>query len=269
MVRRRPDRNQTRDDGESPPPDGAGSRLVVLAGFALGGCGGGGEALTTGSLLTATRTPGTVTRTTPIQAATTAETSTETSTETRPVVIPPRTVTEAETQTVTTAETQTETVPVPLPVQTTSEEPASSSSSDTSWAWILLGAALAAGLLIAFLLWRRHRAGAADWGAQTADLNRRCLIALDEVLAKGSVVTGQIEALAAEMRSLEARAPDDPSRAAAARVRSPRRAGGDARGRQDAAVVTATQRGAVAYSSSMIREQAGELRAVLLPPSTG
>ena len=193
--------------------------LVALAGFALGGCGGGGEALTTGSLLTATRTPGTVTRTTPIQAATTAETSTETSTETRPVVIPPRTVTEAETQTVTTAETQTETVPVPLPVQTTSEEPASSSSSDTSWAWILLGAALAAGLLIAFLLWRRHRAGAADWGAQTADLNRRCLIALDEVLAKGSVVTGQIEALAAEMRSLEARAPDDPSRAAAARVR--------------------------------------------------
>ena len=32
--------------------------LVALGGFALGGCaGGGGEALTTGSLLTATRTP--------------------------------------------------------------------------------------------------------------------------------------------------------------------------------------------------------------------
>lgn len=245
--------------------------LVALAGFALGGCGGGGEALTTGSLLTATRTPGTVTRTTPIQAATTAETSTETSTETRPVVIPPRTVTEAETQTVTTAETQTETVPVPLPVQTTSEEPASSSSSDTSWAWILLGAALAAGLLIAFLLWRRHRAGAADWGAQTADLNRRCLIALDEVLAKGSVVTGQIEALAAEMRSLEARAPDDPSRAAAARVRMhldelAASLEADRTLRLGSPPPNESQ---LAYSSSMIREQAGELRAVLLPPSTG
>ena len=238
--------------------------LVALAGFALGGCGGGGgEALTTGSLLTATRTSGTVTRTTPTRAETTTETSTETSTETRPVVIPPRTVTEAE--------TQTETVPVPLPVQTTSEEPASSSSSDTSWGWIVLGAALAAGLLIAFLLWRRHRAGAADWGAQTADLNRRCLVALDEVLAKGSVVTGQIEALAAEMRSLETRAPDDPSRAAAARVRMhldelAATLEADRTLRLGSPPPSEEQ---LAYSSSLIREQAAELQAVLLPPSTG
>lgn len=229
--------------------------LVALGGFALGGCaGGGGEALTTGSLLTATRAPTT--------AETSTEISTQTSTETRPVVLPPRTVTTA---------TETETVPVPLPVQTTSEEPASSSSSSTPWGWIILVVALAAALLTGFLLWHRHRAGAADWGAQTAELNRRCLVALDEVLAKGSVVTGQIEALAAEMRSLESRAPNDPSRAAAARVRMHL---------DDLAATLEADRTLrlgspppspeqLAYSSSLIREQAIELRAVLLPLSTG
>jgi hypothetical protein len=252
MVRRNADRSETCRRGDS---DRAAVSplvravpalaLVALAGFALAGCGGGsGEAL-----------PGTGTRSTPTRAATTAETSTET--ETRPVVLPPRTVTSIETQT------------VPVPV--TTEEPAASSSSDTPWGWIALGVALAAGLLIAFLLWRRHRAGAPDWGAQTADLNRRCLIALDEVLSKGSVVTGQIEALAAEMRSLEGRAPDDPSRAAAARVRAhldtlAATLEADRTLRLSTPPPSAEQ---LAYSSSLIREQAAELRAVLLPPSTG
>ena len=121
------------------------------------------------------------------------------------------------------------------------------------------------------LLWHRHRAGAADWGAQTAELNRRCLVALDEVLAKGSVVTGQIEALAAEMRSLEGRAPDDPSRAAAGRVRMhldelAATLEADRTLRLGSPPPSAEQ---LAYSSSLIREQASGLRAVLLPPSTG
>jgi len=252
MVRRGAERSETCRRGDS--DRAAVSRLVravpalvlvALAGFALAGCGGGGgEAL-----------PGTGTRPTPTRPATTAETSTET--ETRPVVLPPRTVTSTETQTV--------------PVPATTEEPAASSSSDIPWDWIVLGVALAAGLLIAFLLWRRHRAGAADWGAQTADLNRRCLVALDEVLSKGSVVTGQIEALAAEMRSLEGRAPDDPSRAAAGRVRAhldtlAATLEADRALRLSSPPPSAEQ---LAYSSSLIREQAAELRAVLLPPSTG
>ena len=84
-------------------------------------------------------------------------------------------------------------------------------------------------------------------------------------------MTGQIEALAAEMRSLEARAPDDPSRAAAARVRIhldelAATLEADRTLRLGSPPPNESQ---LAYSSSMIREQAGELRAVLLPPSTG
>jgi hypothetical protein len=48
------------------------------------------------------------------------------------------------------------------------------------------------------------------------DLTRENLVALDEVLGQGSVVTGKIQALAAEAASLAARAPDDPARAAGA-----------------------------------------------------
>jgi hypothetical protein len=97
------------------------------------------------------------------------------------------------TETVTTAVTTT--APAPAPVA-----PASESTSNTPWGWIILGVGLAAALLIGILVWHRHRAGAAAWGVKTADLNRRALVALDDVLAKGSVVTGQIEALAAEAR---------------------------------------------------------------------
>ena len=45
-------------------------------------------------------------------------------------------------------------------------------------------------------------------------------MAVDDVLSQGSVVTGQVQALAAEARTLEANAPDDPTRADACRVRS-------------------------------------------------
>jgi hypothetical protein len=163
---------------------------------------------------------------------------------------------------------RTETVPVTVPAATTS---ATTSSSSTPWGWIALGLGVAAILLIAFLLWHRHRAGAADWGAKTADLNRRSLVALDDVLAKGSLVTGQIEALASEARSLEAHAPDDPSRAAAANVRS----------RLDELAATLEQDRALrlgspppseeqlTYSSALIRQQAEQLQGALRPPSAG
>lgn len=115
--------------------------------------------------------------------------------------------------------TQTQTTTVPAPTTaTTATEP---SSSGTPWGWIILGIGLAvAAPVIGLVAWRRRRRGAEAWGAKTADLNRRALVALDDVLAKGSLVTGQIEALASEARSLEASAPDDPSRAAAANVRA-------------------------------------------------
>ena len=160
--------------------------LVAIAGFALGACGGGGggggAALSTQTGLTRTTpTRTTPTRTTPTRTVTTSETTTETATT-----------------------SETTTVPLVIPPATTSGE---SSSSSTPWGWIALGLALAAALVIGLVVWQRHRAGAAEWGAETADLNRRCLVALDDVLAKGSVVTGQIEALAAEAQAFEARPP--------------------------------------------------------------
>jgi hypothetical protein len=130
---------------------------------------------------------------------------------------------------------------------------------------------MAAALVIGLVLWLRHRRGAADWGAATANLNRRTLVALDDVLAKGSVVTGQIEALAAEARSLEARAPDDLSQAAAARVRE--------RLDELASALQADRtlrlgspppsEEQLSYSTSLVRQQAEQLQGVLRPPSTG
>ena len=173
------------------------------------------------------------------------------------------TTSETTTETATTAETTT--VPLVIPPATTSGE---SSSSSTPWGWIALGLALAAALVIGLVMWHRHRAGAAEWGAKTADLNRRCLVALDDVLAKGSVVTGQIEALAAEARALEARAPDDPSRAAAARVRErlDDLAGSleaDRTLRLGSPPPSAEQ---LSYSTALIRQQVEQLQGVLRPP---
>ena len=166
------------------------------------------------------------------------------------------------TETVTTAVTTT----APAPVA-----PASESTSSTPWGWIILGVSLAAALLIGILVWHRHRAGAAAWGAKTADLNRRALVALDDVLAKGSVVTGQIEALAAEARSLEGRAPDDVSKAAAANVR--------ARLEELAAVLESDRTlrlgspppsaEQLSYSTALIRQQAEQLQGARRSPSAG
>jgi hypothetical protein len=225
----------------------AGLALVGVAGFALASCGGGGGGLSTRTDLTVTRTVQTRTVTNEVTTTTPGATTTTERVHIR---------------------TQTETVPVTVPAATTS---ATSSSSSTPWGWIALGLGAAAVLLIAFLLWHRHRAGAADWGAKTADLNRRSLVALDDVLAKGSLVTGQIEALASEARSLEAHAPDDPSRAAAANVRR----------RLDELAATLERdrtlrlgspppsEEQLTYSSALIRQQAEQLQGALRPPGAG
>ena len=162
----------------------------------------------------------------------------------------------------------TTTQTVPAPVETTASE---SSSSSTPWGWIILGVVLGLALLIGLILWRRHRAGAAAWGRRTADFNRRVLVALDDVLAKGSVVTGQVEALASEARGFESSAPDDQSRAAA----------GSVRGRLDelASALEADRalrlstpppgQEQLDYSAALIRQQAEQLQSAIRPPDPG
>jgi hypothetical protein len=126
-----------------------------------------------------------------------------------------------------------------------------------------------AALVIGLLVWRRHRSNLASWSAQTADLARRCLLALDDVLAQGSVVTGKIQALAAEAQSLEARASDDPSKASAARLRAA----------LDDLVATLEADRALhlgspppsqeqlSYSTALIRQRVEQLQGVLRPRS--
>jgi hypothetical protein len=94
---------------------------------------------------------------------------------------------------------------------------------------------------------------------------------MDDVLARGSVVTGQIQALASEAQSLEARAPDDRARAAAAEVRArlddlAATLESDRTLRLSSPPPSAEQ---VSYSTALIRQQVEHLQSVLRPPSTG
>jgi hypothetical protein len=125
--------------------------------------------------------------------------------------------------------------------------------------------------VIGIIVWRQRRAGAASWSNQLADLSRRSLVALDDVLTQGSVVTGQIQALAAEARSLETRAPDDQSRAAAARVRSrlDELAGTLEADRTLRLASPPPSTDQISYSTALIREQVEQLQGVLRPPSPG
>jgi hypothetical protein len=216
--------------------------VVALGGFAVGAYGGG-----SGAALVQT----TDTVTTPTDTLTVTESGPTTTR--RQIIVTTRTATETKT--------------VPPQVTTTPAE----SDDNTPWGWIAVGAGVLAALLIGLLLWHRHRANASEWGRETARFNRRCLVTLDEVLARGSVVTGQVEALAAEARSLESGAPDDPSRAAAANVRSrleelARALEADRTLRFSTPPPNTEQ---VAYSTALIRQQVEELRSVLLPPEAG
>jgi hypothetical protein len=125
--------------------------------------------------------------------------------------------------------------------------------------------------LVGLLLWRRQRAQAATWSAQLADLSRRSLVALDAVLAEGSVVTGQVQALVVEAQSLETHAPDDPSTLDASRLRG---------SLDDLAETLETDRALrlsspppsaeqLAYSTALIRQQVEALQGLLRPPSPG
>ena len=84
-------------------------------------------------------------------------------------------------------------------------------------------------------------------------------------------MTGQIQALAAEARSLEAQAPDDPSRADASRLRGPldELAGAletDRALRLGSPPPSAEQ---LSYSTAVIHQHVEALQAALRPPSPG
>jgi hypothetical protein len=118
--------------------------------------------------------------------------------------------------------------------------------------------------------WHRGRTDAAAWSAEDADLNGRSLRALDDVLAQGSVVTGQIQALASEAQTLEARAPDDRARAAAAQVRArldelAETLETDRTLRLSSPPPSAEQ---ISYSTALIRRNAEQLQGVLRSPGT-
>ena len=200
-----------------------------VVGLLLGSCGGGEGALTTGTGLTATRPARTatgpvVTRTTPTLTAPTRTNESPTG----PVTTAPApsttesvpTVTEPSEPpvTVTSVDTETTLIPVPTTADTTAE-PASSTDDSTPWGWIALAVALAAAAVLGLVLWRRHRSKAASWSRRLDDLSRRSLLALDDVVAQGSLVTGAVQTLADEARSLESSAPDDQSSSAAAALR--------------------------------------------------
>jgi hypothetical protein len=203
---------------------------------------------------------------------TTIETTTIETTTIETTTIEPQPPTPAPPPTVTVIETQT-TAPPTVPATTTAAAPAESTSSESSapWGWIALSVGLAAASVIGIVLWRRSRAEAASWSTRLADLSRRCLVALDDVLREGSVVTGQVQALAAEARSLERHAPDDPARSAAARLRArlddlARTLESDRALRLGSPPPTGEQ---VEYSTALIREHVEQLQRLLRPPSRG
>jgi hypothetical protein len=110
--------------------------------------------------------------------------------------------------------------------------------------------------------------GAAAWAGRYDDLGRRCFVAVDDVLAQGSVVTGQVQALAAEARTLEANAPDDPARAEAGRLRAQLDElaailEGDRTLRLSSPPPSEDQ---LRYSTALIRRQVEQLQGILRPP---
>ena len=250
---------------------------MAVTGFALGACGGGttSGALSTRTGAAGTRTADTATRELPTRSAetqtvTTAVTTAETLTETATTAFTTTTAVTTTSPGPTTTRQHVIGTTATTTVTSSAATTAETDSGGTSWGWIALGLGLGLAAL-GIILWALHRrkAGAEAWGKTTADLNRRALVALDDVVAQGSVVTGKIEALASEARALESSAPDDSSRAAAANVRA----------RLDELASTMQSDRALRlsspppseeqlrYSTAVIRQQAEQLQGVLRPPA--
>lgn len=223
--------------------------LLAVAGFVLAAVGtaSGGRAQDTLTTVTAT---GTVT-------------TSETLTESQTTIVTAVTTVEA----TTTATLPTSTTAPATTTPTTATTSAASSSSSTPWVWIVLGLVLAAAL-IGIGLWQRSKAGAAAWRSKAQSLNRRCLVALDDVLAQGSVVTGKVEALAADARELEASAPNDAARASVGGVRA--RLEDLVRALESDRALRlgspAPSREQLSYSTSLIRQQVEQLQGSLRRP---
>jgi hypothetical protein len=224
---------------------GAALVLLAVAGFALAAF-GAASGRAQGTLTTVTQTGTVLTTATLTESSTTVVTAVTTVEATTTATVPAST----------TAATTT------APATTTTA--GSSSSNSTPWAWIILGLALAAAL-IGIGLWQRHRGRAKDWHTKAENLNRRCLVALDDVLAQGSVVTGKVEALAADARALETSAPDDAARASVAAIRAKleelvRALESDRTLRLGS---TAPSQEQLSYSTSLIRQQVEQLQGSL------
>ena len=233
--------------------------VATVVGFLLGACGGGGGGSTLGAVsgATAPALPPAPARTRTLAAPATTTvavttTAPSTTTPSRTITVRPQT---------TTATTTVSISPVPA---TTAPEP-TSSSGETPWGWIALVLALAGVAALLIGLWSRGRSRASSWSSHLDDLKRRTLVALDDVLARGSVVTGQVQALATEARTLERHAPDDD----ASRGAAPVRAGLDELA--EALEADRTLRLAspppseeqLGYSSALIRQQVEQLQGVL------
>lgn len=156
---------------------------------------------------------------------------------------------------------------------TTESQPATAadeaaSEDDTPWAWIALAVALAGIAVVAFVVWRRRRAAKQTWAMRMDALARRALATLDDVVTAGAVVTGRVQALAADARQLETQAPDEPARASVGALRAGldelvRALESDRRLRLGSPPPSEEQ---LAYSTALIGEQVAQLRARLVPP---
>jgi hypothetical protein len=168
--------------------------------------------------------------------------------------------------TVTSVETETTLIPVPTTTDTTAE-PASSTDDGTPWGWIAIALALAGAAVLGLVLWRRHRTKAASWSRRLDDLSRRSLLALDDVVAQGSLVTGGVQTLADEARSLESSAPDDQSSstAAALRVRLDDLAAALEADRKLRLGSTPPSEEQLAYSTALVHHEVEQLQGHLRP----
>jgi hypothetical protein len=194
------------------------------------------------------------------------------------VTEPAETVTEPatteEAETVTTVETETnvetETTLIPVPTTTAATAEQASSTDDTPWGWIALALALLAAAVLGLVLWRRQRTKAASWSRRLDDLSRRSLLALDDVVAQGSLVTGEVQTLADEARSLESSAPDDQSSPAAAalRVRLDDLAAALEADRKLRLGSTPPSEEQLAYSTALVHHEVEQLQSHLRPSAS-